>query len=89
MNIIKKFFNTLTGCAVEVTSVLLCEGHFWPNINVYAISNFLPSSYVLDRFFYIKLFEIKYTIGICNLNLEYVNSIGTNTSETKNVYNFF
>ena len=29
-------------------------GHFLPDINVYAISNFLPSSFVLDFFFFVS-----------------------------------
>ena len=40
--------NQLMGCAVKAASVPIRVGHFWPDINVHAISNFLLSSFVLD-----------------------------------------
>ena len=36
--------------------------------------------------FNIKLFKIKYSIGICILNVYYFNSIASNTIKTKNVW---
>ena len=62
------------GCTVEVASIPIRVRQFSGDIKVYVISNFLPSSLILDCFFDIKLFEIKYPIGICILNLEYFNS---------------
>ena len=44
-------FSTLMGWAVNKASVPIRLGHFHPNVNVYAISNFLPLSFVLDNFF--------------------------------------
>ena len=54
----KRHFNTLTGYAVDRCDLPDRAGHFPPDINVYAISNFLPSSFVLNRFF---LYQI-----VCN-----------------------
>ena len=42
--------NTLKGCAVEAANVPIQAWHLWPNINVYAISNLLPSSFVQRSF---------------------------------------
>ena len=57
-------FNTFTGHAVDRCDLPDRAGHFPPDIKVYAISNFLPSSFVLDLFFGIKLFAIKFSTGI-------------------------
>ena len=48
-------------------------GHFLPDINVYAISNFLTSSLVLTAryFFFLKLFAIKLSLGIFVLYLKH------------------
>ena len=56
--------NTLTGHADDCCDLPAQASHFSPDINVYAISNFIPSSFVLDRFFFIKLFAIKFSTGI-------------------------
>ena len=39
-------------------------------------------------FFILNCLKIKYTKGICILDLEYFNSIASNTRETNNVFNF-
>ena len=44
--------NTLMGWAVDKASVQIGAGHFRPDVNVYAISNFLPLSFVLDNLFW-------------------------------------
>ena len=44
--------NTLTGWAVDAANVPIQAGNFRPVANVYAISNFLPSSFVLHNFFW-------------------------------------
>ena len=38
--------NTLRGWALPIVA-----GYFWPKVNVYVISNFLPLSFVLENFF--------------------------------------
>ena len=45
------WFNTLMGWAVDKASIPIGAGHFRPDVNVYAISNFLPLSFVLDNLF--------------------------------------
>ena len=64
-------------------------GEFSARYNAYAISNFFLSYFVLDHFFRYQIVKIKYTIGICILNLEYFKIIANNTRETKNVCIFF
>ena len=71
--------NTLTGCAVDAASVSTGAGHFRPNVNVYAISNFYSHLFFQILSFNIKLFEINYSTGICILNLEYFNIKANNT----------
>ena len=46
---------TLMGWAVDNASVPIGAGHFRPDVNVYAISNFLPLSFVLDYFFWYQI----------------------------------
>ena len=40
--------NTLMGCVLEAAAMTIREGHY---TNVYALSDFLPSSFILDRLF--------------------------------------
>ena len=43
--------NTFRGWGVDKASVPIGAEHFRPDVNVYAISNFLPLSFVLDNLF--------------------------------------
>ena len=49
--LIRNIVNTLRGCTVDKASVPIGVGHSLPDVNVYTISKFLPSSFVLDNFF--------------------------------------
>ena len=73
------------GHAVGRCDLLYRARHFLPDINVYAISNFLTSSLVLDIFFCMKLFAIKFTLRIFVFYLKYFNNIANNTRESKNL----
>ena len=74
--------NTLTGHTVGRCDLLDWAGHFPPNINVYATSNFLTSSLVLDIVFGMKLFAIKLSLRIFVFYLKYFNNIANNTRES-------
>ena len=82
---VHRVFNTLTGHAVGLCDLPDRAGHFLPDINVHAISNFLPSSLVLDIFFCMKLFAIKFSLGIFVFYFKYCNNIANNTRESKNL----
>ena len=71
--------NTLTGRPPDRA------GRFPPDTNDHAISNFLTSSLVLDSFFGMKLFAIKFSLGIFVLYLKHLNNVANNTIESKNV----
>ena len=51
----KNSLNTSTGCMVKMASVQIWVGYFRPHINVYETFNFLPSSFVLDCFFWYQI----------------------------------
>ena len=72
-------------CVVEAARIPIWEVHFWRNINVTQYPIFYLLLFKIVSFD-IKLFVIKYSIGICSLNLEYCDSIVNNMKETKNVY---
>ena len=82
----RTLLNSLTGHTVGRCDLPDRAGNFPPDINVYAISNFLTSSLVLDIFFGMKLFAIKFSLGIFVLYLKYFNSIANNMWERKNSY---
>ena len=77
--------NTLTGHAVGHCDLPDRAGRFPPDTNDHAISNFLTSSLVLDSFFGMKLFTIKFSLGIFVLYLKHLNNIANNTRESKNL----
>ena len=56
-----------------------------PDMNVYAISNFLTSSLVLDISFGMKLFTNKFSLGIFVLYLKHINDIANNTGDCTNL----
>ena len=78
--------NTLTGCAVDAASVPIQAGHFHHNVNVYAISNFLPSSFVLDHFFWYQIVQNQILYRNMYFKSKIFNIIANNTRERTNLY---
>ena len=74
-------FTTLGGWAVDKASIAIGAGHFRLDVNVYAISNFLPSSFVLDNFFWYQIIRNQIPYRKMYLNQEYFNIMANNTRE--------
>ena len=59
MRILIFYISTLMGWAVVKASIPLGAVHFRLDVNVYAIFNFQPLSFVLDNFFWYQIVQNK------------------------------
>ena len=70
--------NTLRGWELPIG-----KGHFRPNKNAYAISNFLPLSFVLDNFFcWYQIVQSQVLYRNMYFKCKYFNIMANNTRET-------